>query len=120
MCVTVPGFHHSGGLRGHQRAQGAPAVPQRRPPQLHLLGAHFHLLPLLRPPAAAEEEHAVGAEAQQEGGSRLQRREGGGGQRGREDQSAATQPVPTLGEAGAQRSGANQDEALGPFPDRIQ
>ncbi len=28
-AVTVPGLHHSGRLRGHQRAQRAPFVPVR-------------------------------------------------------------------------------------------
>lgn len=120
LYVTVPGIHHSGRLRGHQRTQRAPVVPHRGSPQLHLLRAHLHLFPLLRPPAAQEEEHAVGTAAEQEGRSGLQWGQRGSGQCGREDQPAETDPVPALGEARTKRPGANEDETLGSFSNWIQ
>ena len=120
VCVSVPGIHHSGRLRGHQRTQRAPVVPDWCSPQLHLLWAHLNLLPLLGPPTAQEEKHAVGTAAEQEGRSELQRGQGGCGQRCREDQPAETDPVQALREAGTQRPGANEDETFGPFSHWIQ
>lgn len=119
-AVSVPGVYHCGGLRRHQRTQRTPAVQERRTPQLHLLRAHLHLLPLLRPPAAPQEEHAVGTSAEQEGRPELQRGQGRSGQCCREDQSAEADPVQAIREAGTQRPGANTHETSGPFTNWIQ
>ena len=62
----------------------------------------------------------MGTAAEQEGGSELQRGQGGSGQRSGADQPAEADLVQALGEAGTQRSGANEDETFGPFSDWIQ
>lgn len=62
----------------------------------------------------------MGTAAEPERRPRVKRGQRGSRQRSGEDHSAEADPVPAFGATGAERFGADEDEALGSFSDWIQ